>query len=171
MEVNQSAVTISSWPKSILKGTLGLSSQQFPSSSRDAKTTYDRNAKSRSANFPAGGSAVSVQVRECFNFADCLSSARDVVDDQKLAEWFRGRAAAIRNRIAELSPRERQIMFLIAHGHSNKQTAVSMSVSVKTVEKYRRSLCKKLDVTTSAELAYLITAADLHCGLPGEPEG
>jgi DNA-binding CsgD family transcriptional regulator len=55
-------------------------------------------------------------------------------------------------------------VLLIAHGFSNKRVAAILLISEKTVEKYRGSACKKLGAKTSAELAYLIAAADLHCG-------
>lgn len=42
--------------------------------------------------------------------------------------------------------RERQILKLIAEGHTNKSMANYLSISVKTVEKHRANLMKKLDL-------------------------
>jgi DNA-binding NarL/FixJ family response regulator len=42
--------------------------------------------------------------------------------------------------------RERQILKLIAEGHTNKSMANYLCISVKTVEKHRANLMKKLDL-------------------------
>jgi DNA-binding NarL/FixJ family response regulator len=42
--------------------------------------------------------------------------------------------------------RERQILKLIAEGHTNKSMATYLCISVKTVEKHRANLMKKLDL-------------------------
>jgi DNA-binding NarL/FixJ family response regulator len=56
-----------------------------------------------------------------------------------------------------LTPREREILKLIAEGYKNKEIADYLFVSVKTVEKHRANLMKKLDLhTTSALTAFAI---------------
>ncbi|MGC8490531.1 MAG: response regulator [Syntrophobacteraceae bacterium] len=51
-----------------------------------------------------------------------------------------------------LTPRERQILKMVAHGSRNKQIAGSLSISVKTVEKHRANLMKKLDLHSASSL-------------------
>ena len=51
-----------------------------------------------------------------------------------------------------LSPREREVLRLLAQGHSNQQIAEKLSVSVKTVETHRTRLSKKLHLKGRAEL-------------------
>ncbi|MDX2503254.1 MAG: response regulator transcription factor [Gammaproteobacteria bacterium] len=56
-----------------------------------------------------------------------------------------------------LTGRERQVMKLIAEGNKNKEIAGSLSVSVKTIEKHRSNLMKKLDLhNASAITTYAI---------------
>ena len=56
-----------------------------------------------------------------------------------------------------LSPREREILKLIAEGYKNKEIAVDLCISLKTVEKHRANLMKKLDLHNAAALtAYAI---------------
>ena len=43
-------------------------------------------------------------------------------------------------------------MQLVAEGHSNKQIAQILNISVKTVEMHRASILRKLDLTSSAAL-------------------
>lgn len=45
-----------------------------------------------------------------------------------------------------LTPREREVLQLIAEGHTNSAIAELLTISVKTVEKHRSSLMSKLDV-------------------------
>lgn len=45
-----------------------------------------------------------------------------------------------------LTPREREVLQLIAEGHTNNGIADALTVSVKTVEKHRANLMAKLDV-------------------------
>ncbi|MFM5272948.1 response regulator transcription factor [Aeromonas caviae] len=51
-----------------------------------------------------------------------------------------------------LTPRERQLLQLIARGHKNQQIAQDLCISVRTVEVCRASLMKRLDVSSLAEM-------------------
>jgi len=51
-----------------------------------------------------------------------------------------------------LSPREQQVLRLIALGHTNMQVADSLGLSVKTVETYKSRLMTKLGLTGRAAL-------------------
>jgi DNA-binding NarL/FixJ family response regulator len=55
-------------------------------------------------------------------------------------------------RPKELSRREREVLRLLAQGHSNQQIADQIRVSVKTVETYRTRLREKLGLKERAEL-------------------
>jgi two-component system response regulator NreC len=51
-----------------------------------------------------------------------------------------------------LSPREREVLQLIAEGWSTKQIASHLYVSIKTIETHRRQIMKKLDLHNIADL-------------------
>jgi DNA-binding NarL/FixJ family response regulator len=51
-----------------------------------------------------------------------------------------------------LSPREREVLQLIAEGYSNKQIAEILSISIKTVQAHRMNLMAKLDLHDRADL-------------------
>ena len=51
-----------------------------------------------------------------------------------------------------LSPREREVLQLVAEGKSTKEVAACLDVSVKTAETHRRNLMEKLQVDSVAEL-------------------
>jgi DNA-binding NarL/FixJ family response regulator len=52
----------------------------------------------------------------------------------------------------KLTKREREILKLIAEGYKNKDIADYLCISVKTVEKHRANLMKKLDLHSAAAL-------------------
>jgi len=53
---------------------------------------------------------------------------------------------------AELTPREAEVLQLIAEGFANKQIAGELGLSVKTVEKHRQQVMQKLDIHDIAGL-------------------
>lgn len=51
-----------------------------------------------------------------------------------------------------ISPREREIVTLVADGYSNKLMAHKLGITVKTVETHRREAKRKLGVRSTAHL-------------------
>lgn len=51
-----------------------------------------------------------------------------------------------------LTPREREVLRLLAEGHSVKQIALRLGLSVKTVDVHKSNLMRKLDLHDRAEL-------------------
>jgi len=53
---------------------------------------------------------------------------------------------------AELTPRQREVLQMVAEGKSSKEISAALSISVKTVEFHRNSLMDQLGIHTVAEL-------------------
>ena len=51
-----------------------------------------------------------------------------------------------------LSPREEQVLRLVALGHSNKEIAANLDVSVKTIEAHKANAAQKLGLSTRADV-------------------
>jgi len=51
-----------------------------------------------------------------------------------------------------LTPREREVLQLVAEGHTNNSIADTLNISVKTVEKHRANVMAKLEVNDLASL-------------------
>jgi len=51
-----------------------------------------------------------------------------------------------------LNPREREVLKLIAEGYKNREIAEYLSLSVKTIEKHRTNLMRKLDLHSVSEV-------------------
>jgi len=54
--------------------------------------------------------------------------------------------------MSTLTPREREILKLLAEGNSVKEIAVLLGLSVKTVEAHKFNLMRKLGIHNKAEL-------------------
>lgn len=61
-------------------------------------------------------------------------------------------AAAPRDRLQRLTPREREVLARVAAGHTNREIASQLGISPRTVESHRESLMKKLSLRSVAEL-------------------
>ena len=58
-----------------------------------------------------------------------------------------------RDPLKVLTARERQVLALLAAGNSNKAVARTLNVSVKTIEKHRGNLMRKLSLHNGADIA------------------
>lgn len=67
------------------------------------------------------------------------------ISKQVVDGFLRG-AAPVEDPLAALTPRQREILQLIAEGRSTKQIASDLDVSVKTVETHRAQLMERLDI-------------------------
>jgi len=65
------------------------------------------------------------------------------------------------NAIAGLSPREQQVLRLIAGGKTSKDIANLLDLGLQTVRTYRKTLMKKIGVTNTAALTQIALAAGL----------
>ena len=63
--------------------------------------------------------------------------------------------------LARLSARERQVLVLLAHGHTHSEMAEQLGISVKTVETHRARLSEKLGLKSRSDLVRLALEAGL----------
>ncbi|MDX2180202.1 MAG: response regulator transcription factor [Bryobacteraceae bacterium] len=63
--------------------------------------------------------------------------------------------------IDELSPRELQVLRLVAEGKTSKEIAVMLDLGLQTVRSYRKTMMKKLNVNNVAGLTQLALSAGL----------
>jgi len=63
-----------------------------------------------------------------------------------------------------LSSRESQVLQFIAEGFANKQIAAELNISIKTVEKHRQNVMRKLVIHDTAGLTrYAIATGIIEC--------
>jgi DNA-binding NarL/FixJ family response regulator len=63
-----------------------------------------------------------------------------------------GKGVSKRDQLATLSPRQREVLQLIAEGKTTKQIAQLLDISVKTVETHRAQLMERLNIHDVAGL-------------------
>jgi DNA-binding NarL/FixJ family response regulator len=68
------------------------------------------------------------------------------------------RGETLPNPVERLTPREREVIQLVAEGYTNRQIAVKLSISVKTVEKHRYNLMDKLNMSDVTALVRFAVA-------------
>lgn len=69
------------------------------------------------------------------------------------------------NAAKRISERERQVLHLIVEGAANKEAADTLHISVRTVEKHRQRIMKKLGVHKATELVrFAITKGIVNLG-------
>jgi DNA-binding NarL/FixJ family response regulator len=73
---------------------------------------------------------------------------------ETILSGFLGRSENARSATTwcRLSVREREVMKLVAEGYKNREIAVHLSLSIKTIEKHRSSLMGKLNFRSVSEL-------------------
>jgi two-component system response regulator NreC len=76
-----------------------------------------------------------------------------------LAKWQETPGRLRARGIDDLSEREREVLRLIALGHTNAEIAAMLFVSLRTVENHRASVMRKLGLRTRAELVRQATEA------------
>lgn len=52
----------------------------------------------------------------------------------------------------QLTPRERQVLQLVAEGRSNKEICAALGISIRTAENHRHNIMRKLDAHNGADL-------------------
>ena len=75
------------------------------------------------------------------------------------ARWSQARRYAL-ERLAPLTPREREVLACLAQGLSNKMVAGELGLSPKTVEDHRAAIIAKTGATSAAALIALIREAE-----------
>ncbi len=77
--------------------------------------------------------------------------ARDTENRSRLRHTDR-----IRERLASLSPREREVLELVTQGKANKMVASDLGVSQRTVEIHRAHVMQKMEASSLAELVRMM---------------
>jgi DNA-binding NarL/FixJ family response regulator len=67
-------------------------------------------------------------------------------------EYLRGEKTQAESEPEKLTPREREVLQLIAEGHTSREIARVLNLSIKTVQAHRTSLMQKLDLHDRGEL-------------------
>jgi DNA-binding NarL/FixJ family response regulator len=92
------------------------------------------------------------------------------VSDRLLTRIQKGDLDAGRSptAVSSLSPRELQVLRLVAQGKTSKEVAVALDLKEQTIRSYRKTMMKKLGVNNASSLTRLAFATGLVSS-PGHP--
>ncbi len=96
-----------------------------------------------------------------FNDELLLESIRNALAIDQQQREFQSRRAEIAARLAHLTPREHEVMEMVTEGRSNKEIAMDLGVSAKTVEAHRARVMEKMEAGSLAELVRMVMAAGI----------
>lgn len=88
-----------------------------------------------------------------------LERIRAALETDRQARVTTEERAATLERLARLTPREREVMELLVAGQTSKEIAATLRLSVRTVEGHRRMVFLKMDVLSAAQLVSTVLGA------------
>ncbi|MCE9562475.1 MAG: response regulator [Planctomycetes bacterium] len=91
-----------------------------------------------------------------FRLDELLAHLRRAVEKDRTERETRNKAADIDARLAALTPKEREVLDMIAAGKTNRAMAEELQLSVRAVEDRRARLMKKVGAHSVAELVRLL---------------
>ena len=99
-------------------------------------------------------------IEKPFDYKRVLELVRECLERDRVARAGGERKRLVRERLAALTQREREVLDLVVAGKLNREIAETLDISVKTVEAHRARLMEKLEVGSVAELVQAVVAAD-----------
>lgn len=91
-----------------------------------------------------------------FQDTDLLERVRQALAMDAANQAERSELAAIRERMASLTPRELEVMHLVVQGRANKVIATDLNLSQRTVEIHRARVMDKMGATSLAHLVRMV---------------
>jgi len=95
-----------------------------------------------------------------FTEAALLAAIRSAIDRDRTARRERAELETLRQRLATLTPREREVLPLVVSGLLNKQAAAELGISEVTLQIHRSKIMQKMEAASLADLVRL--AERLH---------
>jgi FixJ family two-component response regulator len=93
---------------------------------------------------------------------DLLQAIRVAIEKDRLRRQAHAEVAEIQQRLATLTPREREVLQHVISGHLNKQTAADLGTVEKTIKVHRARVMEKMKVHSVAELVHLAERAGIR---------
>lgn len=87
-----------------------------------------------------------------FRNSELIASVREALELDRRSRALLAQQDAIRDRIASLTPREREVLELIVKGLASKVMAEEMGLSKRTVELHRSRVMDKMGASSIAQL-------------------
>jgi two-component system response regulator FixJ len=105
-------------------------------------------------------------IQKPFNDQVFLDLVQRAIAESMRTERQRLRQVELRRRLAQLTPREREVLGLIVEGKTNRAIADTLAISEKTVEAHRAKVMEKSEARSLAELLKIVMALNPDQGKP-----
>lgn len=110
-------------------------------------------------------------VEKSFNPHDLLVVIRKAIEENARQSKERSERDTYRAQLEILSPREREVMQVLANGLTLKEIAAQFKISVQTASKHRSNLFEKLGISNEVELLKLLLRIDDRHAFHGPAAG
>ncbi len=103
------------------------------------------------------------------NDKDLLAAVRHAIEIDRLAREAQVEMDALRQRLARLTPREREVLGHVVAGRLNKQIAADLGTVEKTIKVHRARIMEKMAARSLAELVRIADRLGIGAGRPRLP--
>jgi len=91
-----------------------------------------------------------------------VADGGSVIDPLVVDALVKGREQRDRSELADLTPRERDVLARVAQGKSNATIAIELCLTKRAVEKYIHAIFAKLEMPDDVEVSRRVKAALLY---------
>jgi FixJ family two-component response regulator len=87
-----------------------------------------------------------------FRPSELIEAINAAIDQDRISRLERAERAKLRQRLFRLTPREREVLPLVASGLLNKQAAAELGISEVTLQIHRGKIMQKMEAASLADL-------------------
>jgi len=95
-------------------------------------------------------------IEKPFNDQALLDSVHRAIENDAMQRGEASHIADIKDHVARLTPREREVLDLVVAGYRNKLIASELNVSQSTVEAHRAKVMEKMDAKSLSDLMRML---------------
>jgi FixJ family two-component response regulator len=96
-----------------------------------------------------------------FREPELMRAVNAALTQNRDARLKRAELAALHHRLSSLTPREREVLPLVASGLLNKQAAAELGISEVTLQIHRGNIMKKMEAGSLAELVRIVGTLEI----------
>jgi FixJ family two-component response regulator len=105
-------------------------------------------------------------VQKPFRESELLDRVQQAIAQDRNDRTQDSELAAVQQRLAELTARERDVLDRIVAGQANKVIAIELDISQRTVEQHRARVMRKMKARSLAHLIRMVIQAPEHSDSP-----